>query len=80
MSNFLVRGSGQLSQTPDLGRERMNPWIRILSLPVAYGLLGKRMNPVEVKATSYPYDGKQYLKTDEPQFDQFHEDVERKRE
>ena len=35
---------------------------------------------VEVRKTSCPYDGKLYLKADEPQVGQQHEDVERKLE
>ena len=33
---------------------------------------------VEVRVTSYPWDGKLSLKADEPQVGQLHEDVERK--
>ena len=67
------------NQKANIGGDRKNPGIRILPLPRANSLLGGRLSG-QIRTTSCPQDGKLYLKADEPQIDQRHEDVERKRE
>ena len=60
----------------NIGGNLMNPWLRILRLPITNGLLGCWMSGQ--RSGQFPEDGKLSLKEDAPQVCQQHEDVERK--